>query len=70
MRPTRRGEIQAKTSTKRPTRPPDGLGARNDGRNLPEVLPWPQLGVSSFRATNAYWAQRWHQRLLTPWTTA
>ena len=70
MRPTRRGEIQAKTSTKRPTRPPDGLGARNGGRNLPEVLPWPQLGVSSFCATNADWAQRWHQRLLTPWTTA
>ena len=70
MRPTRPGEIQAKTSIKRPTRPPDGLGARNGDLILPEVLPQPRLGVSSFCATNADWAQRWHQRLLTPWTTA
>ena len=66
MRATRPGETLAKTSTRRPTRPLDGLGARN----LPEVLPWPQLGVSFSCATNADWAQRWHQRLLTPWTTA
>ena len=70
MQPTKPGQIRAKNSIKRPMRPPDGLGTQIDGRNLPEVLPQPQLGVSSFRATNADWAQRWHQRLLTPWTTA
>jgi hypothetical protein len=70
MRAIWRGKIPARTSISSPTRPLDERGARRGARNLPEVLPWPQLGVSFSCATNADWAQRWHQRLLTPWTTA
>gem|GEM_PF-5733109 len=70
MRAIRRGKIPARTSVSSPTRPLDGRGALGGGLKLPEVLPWPQLGVSFTCATNANWAQRWHQRLLTLWTTA
>ena len=51
-------------------RPLGEVGGLNDVQILPEVLLGAQLELSSFCATNAYWAQRWHQRLLNPWTTA
>ena len=70
MPPIWTGEIRVKTLIRGPMRLLGGVGGLNGVQILPEVLLGAQLELSSFCATNAYWAQRWHQRLLTPWTTA